>query len=262
MQQLCDDLVAEHRDLDEIVAVADLDAPTPAPGWSVGDQISHLWFFDQRAVLALTDGEAFASDAAALVVALTNGADPSVALGRALGKGELVRRWRVDRGRLVDVARTVDPATRVPWYGPAMGARSFVTARLMETWAHGQDVADGLGVTRSPTDRLRHVAQLGVRARPYSYAVNGLPPPDGEVHVRLDSPSGQVWEWGPATADDRVTGAALDFCLVVTRRRHVDDVDLTVIGAQATRWMAMAQVFAGPPGEGRASGQFRSTDRP
>ena len=263
MQQLCDDLVAEHRDLDEVVAVADLDVPTPAPGWSVGDQISHLWFFDQRAVLALTDGEAFAADAAALGEALTNGADPSVALGRALGKGELVRRWRADRGRLVDVARTVDPATRVPWYGPAMGARSFVTARLMETWAHGQDVADGLGVTRTPTDRLRHVAHLGVRRPPVQLRRQRAPdPPRSRCTCASTRRPGRCGSGDRRDADDRVTGTALDFCLVVTRRRHVDDVDLTIVGAEATRWMAMAQVFAGPPGEGRAAGQFRSTDRP
>jgi uncharacterized protein (TIGR03084 family) len=252
VDQICDDLAAEHRELDELVAVADLSTPTPARGWSVGDQISHLWFFDQQALIALTDPPRFEAGAAELLAAVTDGsADPSVALGRVLGKGELIRRWRVDRATLLDVARSVDARSRVPWYGPSMGARSFVTARLMETWAHGQDVADALGVVRPPTDRLRHVAHIGIAARPFSFAINGLPPPDEDVFVSLAAPSGDAWCWGREGAASTVRGPALDFCLVVTQRRHLDDVDLEVTGDVATRWMAVAQAFAGPPGPGR-----------
>lgn len=257
MEHICDDLVAEHRALDELVAVADLSTATPAPGWTVGDQVSHLWFYDQRAVLALTDPDAFRADAEALMHAAgaaASGADvvdPSVALGRALGKGELVRRWRVDRARLVAIARTVDPATRVPWYGPEMGARSFVTARLMETWAHGQDVADGLGAIHVASDRLRHVAHIGVATRAYSFVANGREPPVAPVHVRLDAPSGAVWTWGDDDAENRVSGPAVGFCLVVTQRRHLDDAGLDVRGDVAGEWMSIAQAFAGPPGPGR-----------
>lgn len=258
MDRVCDDLDAEHRALDEVVAVADLTTSTSAPGWTVGDQISHLWFFDQQALLALTEPAAFQHDAARLLAAMSDAAsDPSVALGRALGKGELIRRWRIDRARLIGVARTIDPKARVPWYGPAMGARSFITARLMETWAHGQDAADGLGVTRVPTDRLRHVAHIGVGARPFSYLANGREPPAVDIHVRLDAPSGDVWTWGAADAANRVCGPAVDFCLAVTQRRHLDDVDLDIVGDVASEWMSIAQAFAGPPGRGRESGQFR-----
>ena len=108
--------------------------------------------------------------------------------------------WRSDRARLVEYARTVDPKARVPWYGPAMGARSFITARLMETWAHGQDVADALGVTRQPTDRLRHVAHIGVGARRFSYVANGRPVDETPVRVELVAPSGELWVWGPDDA--------------------------------------------------------------
>ena len=117
------------------------------------------------------------------------------------------------------VARALDPAARVPWYGPPMGARSFVTARLMETWAHGQDVVDALGVERRPTDRLRHVAHIGVRARPFSYVVHGLDVPEVDVAVELTGPDGDV-DVGRQPARRRVSGPALDFCLVVTQRRH------------------------------------------
>lgn len=254
MQQLCADLAAEHAALDAVLDVApDWDAPTPADGWSIRDTVSHLWFFDQRALLALTDPDAFAADAAEL---LERGIDASVEPGRAITPSELHDAWRRDRTALIDHAATVDPSTRVPWYGPAMGARSFITARLMETWAHGQDVvdvvADVVGVDREPTARLRHVAHIGVRARPFSYAVNGRELPDVDVYVGLDGPDGDRWEWGDTGLPDRVTGSALDFCLVVTQRRHLSDTTLAVEGPAATEWMSIAQAFAGPPGTGRA----------
>src|SRR6478752_780085 len=164
MDAICDDLAAEHADLDRIVAALDdaaWDTPTPAAGWMVRDQISHLWFFDQRAALALTDPDAFAEDAKALLAG--GGTDASIAPGRACSPAELLAAWRTDRASLLALARTIDPSTRVPWYGPAMAARSFITARLMETWAHGQDAAAALGVVRRPTPRLRPVAPIGVR---------------------------------------------------------------------------------------------------
>jgi uncharacterized protein (TIGR03084 family) len=137
-----------------------------------------------------------------------------------------------------------------------MSAASSLTARFMETWAHTQDIADALGVTREPTDRLRHVAHIGVGARAFSYLAHGLPPSDDPVLVTLTAPSGAVWTWGPTDAVDRVTGSALDFCLLVTQRRHRDDLDLEVEGPAALQWMKIAQAFAGPPGAGRSPGQF------
>ena len=124
----------------------------------------------------------------------------------------------------------------------------MATARLMETWAHGQDVADTLGVDRQPTDRLRHVAHIGVRARDYAYLVNGLTPPAEEFRVELAGPSGDSWTWGPEQATQRVTGPALDFCLLVTQRRHRDDLAVLAEGADAEQWLTIAQAFAGPPG--------------
>jgi uncharacterized protein (TIGR03084 family) len=173
--------------------------------------------------------------------------------------GALLAAWRAERIALADVARATDPSDRVPWYGPAMAARSFITARLMETWAHGQDIADALGVTRVPTTRLRHVAHIGVRARPFSYMIHSRPVPDEPVFVSLEGPDGARWEWGEP-AVNRVSGSALDFCLVVTQRRHVDDTGLTVEGAAAAEWIGIAQAFAGAPGAGRRRGQFRSSE--
>jgi uncharacterized protein (TIGR03084 family) len=131
-----------------------------------------------------------------------------------------------------------------------MGAKSFLTARLMECWAHGQDVLDALGVERTATDRLRHVARLGFITRGWSYANRGLEPPPGEVRVELAGPSGESWCFGPEDAPSAVTGPALDFCLVVTQRRHVDDTDLRITGEVARDWLEKAQAFAGPPTDG------------
>ncbi|MEY4371235.1 MAG: hypothetical protein RL219_4 [Actinomycetota bacterium] len=263
MQQICDDLEAEHAALDAVVAPLDASAwgqSTPAAGWSIGDSISHLWFFDQRARLALHPDtvEEFRADAARLTSGLTSGVDPSVEVGRAITPAELLANWRADRSRLIALARSVDPSARIPWYGPAMAARSFITARLMETWAHGQDIRDALGLAPEATERLRHVAHIGVRARPFAYATNSRALPDADVRVELRSPSGELWEWGDASSVDRVTGSALEFCLVATQRRHVADTSLAVSGPLAAEWMGIAQAFAGPPGGGRRPGTFRS----
>jgi len=257
MDQICDDLVAEHAVLDALVADLDearWDEATASPGWSVRDQISHLWFFDQRSLMALSDPDEFAADTKRLMAA--GGTEASVAPGRAITGASLLDAWRTDRTRMLEVARAVDASVRVPWYGPAMGARSFVTARLMETWAHGQDVADALGRTREPTERLRHVAHIGVRARPFSYAIRQMQMPEADIHVALTTPAGDTATWGSPAAADSVRGPLLDFCLVVTQRRHRADTALDIVGEAAQEWMSIAQAFAGDPGSGRTPGQL------
>jgi uncharacterized protein (TIGR03084 family) len=121
----------------------------------------------------------------------------------------------------------------------------------METWAHGQDILDALGTNLVATVRLRHIADLGIRAMPYSYAINNLPPPTDAVLVELTAPDGAAWSWGAADAVNRVEGNALDFCRVVTQRRHPDDTGLIVTGPVAQQWISIAQAFAGPAGPGR-----------
>jgi uncharacterized protein (TIGR03084 family) len=165
---------------------------------------------------------------------------------RALGD-RLPDVWRQTRAELLAALSAADPAAKVPWYGPPMSPSSFATARLMEYWAHGQDIADGLGVARTPTARLRHICHLGVRTRGFSYAVRGRQPPAGDVRVVLTAPDGETWQWGDPAAADKVEGSALDFCLVVTQRRNVADTALRVSGDDAAEWMSLAQAFAGPP---------------
>lgn len=260
MDALCDDLAAEHADLDRVVdSGSRLSTPTPATGWTVGDQLSHLWFFDQRAVMAMADPEEFAQDARHLMAVMTEsgGTDMSVEVGRDIEPDELLAGWRDERATLLAAGRAIDPRARIPWYGPAMSARSFITARLMETWAHGQDVVDAAGAARRATDRLRHIAQLGVITRGWSYAVRGMEAPEGDVGVVLERPAGGTWMWGPSDGPDRIEGPAEDFCLVVTQRRHVADTALIVTGPAAADWMAHAQAFAGGPTEGPAPRRSR-----
>lgn len=250
LHSLLEDLRAEMTDLDRIVAAADdLQRPTPAEGWTIHDTVGHLAFFDRESVLAITDPEAFTAKVAAMDPATFM--DDAVAEMRARSAAELLELWRAGRDRELAALGGADPKARLPWYGPPMNPLSFATARLMEYWAHGQDVADALGVRREPTDRLRHICHLGVRTRGFAYANRGLPAPEGEVYVEVTSPGGDTWSWGDPEAADRVTGTAEHFALLVTQRRHRDDLDLDVIGPLAEEWVCIAQAFAGPPGPGR-----------
>lgn len=250
---LVDDLAAEHLALDEMVAGLDAPEwlrPTPAEGWTIADSISHLAFFDRTARLALTDPERFAGHLREMASEART--EPDVALGRSGDPAALLEGWRAGRSELLDAARRADATVRVPWYGPAMSFASFVSARLMETWAHGQDVADALGRPPVATDRLRHIVHLGVGARAYSFRVRGLQDPGGPVRVEAEPPDGGApWTWGPAGATDFVRGPALDLALVLTQRRHLRDTAVTVDGPTADAWMAIAQAFAGPAGPGR-----------
>ena len=255
---LCDDLLAETSDLERLVSDLDTSGwatPTPAEGWDVKDQVGHLAYFDDRARESMTDRDAFVAHRDE-TLAHPDFADRMAADSRRFDGPDTLSWFRGASAALVEVARRTDPSARVPWYGPDMSAASSITARIMETWAHGQDVADALGGHRAPTDRLRHVAFIGARALPNSYQARGRPVPDAPVRVELRAPSGDLWAFGPDDSSDTVRGPALDFCLAVTQRRHPDDLDLVVQGPVAEEWMSIAQAFAGPPGSGRRPGQF------
>ncbi|MGW0514486.1 TIGR03084 family metal-binding protein [Streptomyces olivaceoviridis] len=249
-----DDLRAESGELDRPVAELSPSSwalPTPAPGWTVAHQIAHLAWTDRSALLAVTDADAFRALVEKALAAPGSFVDEGAEEGAELPPAELLAAWRGGRTALDRALRDAPAGARFPWYGPPMSAASMATARLMETWAHGLDIADALGVVRPPTDRLRHVARLGVRTRDFAFGVHGLTPPDEEFRVELTAPSGQVWAYGDERAAQRVTGPALDFCLLVTQRAHRDDLALTATGPDADRWLGIAQAFAGPPGTGR-----------
>ncbi|MGO1165712.1 MAG: TIGR03084 family metal-binding protein [Janibacter sp.] len=246
--------------LDECTAldalVADIDeqdwaAATPAAGWSIAHQIGHLAWTDEVALLAATAPEDFAAEVEAALRDVSGHVDTQAAKGAAAPPAELLTRWRTSRERLAAALRETPSDTRLPWFGPPMSARSMATARLMETWAHGQDVADALGVRREPTDRLRDICHLGVRTRDFGYVINDETAPSTPFDIRLTGPDGDLWTWGESVTGDSVTGSAEDFCLVVTQRREVTDTDLVATG-EAAHWLTFAQAFAGPPKEVRA----------
>lgn len=248
------DLSAESNDLDALVApltVGQWGSPTPAAGWSIAHQIGHLLWTDRLSLTAITDEAAFTDALTAAMNNPTGFVDAGAAELAALPPADLLADWRSTRARLHQALLGVADGRKLPWFGPPMSAASMATARMMETWAHGLDVADALAIRRPATARLRSIAHLGVRTRDYSFTINDLTPPAEPFHVELHAPGGGVWVWGPVNADQRVTGSAEHFCFLVTQRRALADLDLTAYGDDAQRWLEIAQAFAGPPGRGR-----------
>ncbi len=251
--QVCNDLTAEHDALVDVVSgIGDdaWDTPTPAEDFAVRDQVAHLAYFDDKGRLAVEDPDGFAADRERLLADFSLFEIEHHALaGRP--RGDVVAFWAEAFAAEVALLRAQPAGERIAWFGPPMSAASFATARLMEHWAHGQDVLDAVGLVRPATDRLHHVAHLGVITRGWSYTVRGRVAPEAPVRVELAAPSGGTWTWGPEDAEDVVRGDAEDFCLVVTQRRHRQDTGIETVGPLAAEWMSIAQCFAGPPGPGR-----------
>jgi len=255
------DLAAEGERLDALVAGLDEQGwrtPTPAEGWDIATTIAHLLWTDETSVLAATDKERWDAVVMQAIEDPTGFVD-TAALGLAgsLGGTDLLQRWRDSRAALEKALRDVPEGTRLPWFGPPMSPASMATARFMETWAHGLDVDDALVTTGAltawpePTDRIRHVAHIGVRTRDYAFVNAGLEAPTEQFRIELTAPSGELWTWGPEDAAQRVSGSAYDFCTLATQRRHRLDTDLVAEGPHADRWLDVAQAFAGPAGNGR-----------
>ncbi|MGO8875886.1 MAG: TIGR03084 family metal-binding protein [Acidimicrobiales bacterium] len=249
---LVGDLAAESTDL---VAMLDerlrsdpaiVEKPTPAEGWTVADQLAHLAYFDEALLLAMGDPLEFRVERDLLIA--RGGEVAALARERHQARGGSLLGWFQEaRADLVTTLRGDDARRRVPWYGPDMSLASAATARLMETWAHGQDIADAVGAWRHATSRLRHVADLGVRTYAFSFTVRGLAAPEVPVRVELMGPHLEEWSWGPPDAADVVKGSAEEFCLVVTQRRHLAATSLVVEGVTARAWLSIAQAFAGAP---------------
>jgi len=258
MKELIRDLAEEYESLDGVVsplAEEQWARKTPFASWTVRDEIGHLAFFDGAARLTSADPGGFSRHLAEMAT-LPDPFEDTLARGRALSAPALLSWWRSEREGLLCAFSSLDSKTRLAWYGPPMSARSLATSRIMETWAHGQDILDALGRTRPPTVRLRHIAHLGVSTFSWSFLNRGMTPPAAPVFVEISGPSGERWSWGPPEAADRIRGSAEDFCLVVTQRRHVEDTSLETKGDAARQWMRVAHAFAGPPAEGPKPGRF------
>jgi uncharacterized protein (TIGR03084 family) len=253
------DLAAEQQALDQIVAdlpAARWDDPTPAPGWSVRHQIAHLSFFDDVARMAIADHDAFTRQKVVRDRSPAAYREANVETARTSEPADLLEAWRRNAADLQVALGSADLTARAPWFGPSMSVASLASARLMEYWAHGQDIRDTLGLPPSESARLRHVAHLGYQTRDYAVSLHDQPPLSEPIHLDLVAPGGGTWTWGEPSADQVVRGTAVDFCLLVTRRRHLADTGLQVVGDEATRWAEVAQCFAGDSGAGRRAGQF------
>ncbi|MEV6909828.1 TIGR03084 family metal-binding protein [Amycolatopsis sp. NPDC051071] len=254
------DLTTEGEQVDALVA--DLDGagwalPTPATGWSVKHQIAHLSFIFKIAGLAAAEPQKFVELAK---TSMARGFDAAVnaALDDYLGDPDevVLARWRAERDAGIKALAAVPADQVVPWLVNPLPPAILACAGMMELFAHGQDVADALGVRPRRTDRLAYLVGFGVRVRDFGYEARGLTPPEQEFRFEITSPSGQLWAFGPEDSRQRITGSAEDFCLLITRRRHRDDLDVRAEGALADHWLDIAQAYRGPAGEGRRPGQF------
>jgi uncharacterized protein (TIGR03084 family) len=259
LETLLADLTAEGDQLWSAVAGLDREGwatTTPAAGWTVATQVAHLLWTDETATAAAhsVDPERKGAWDEIVLKAID---DPYRFVDEAAGEVSrlspeaLLARWGRARTDLATALRELPDGQKMPWFGPPMSPASMVTARFMETWAHSLDVYQALEIEPPVTDRIKHVAHLGVRTRDFAYAVHEQTPPAEQFRVELGAPSGDTWAWGPEDAAQSVTGSAYDFCLLVTQRVHRDDTDLVATGADAQHWLTIAQCFAGPPGEGR-----------
>jgi uncharacterized protein (TIGR03084 family) len=258
------DLRAEANELHEFLATLreeDWGRPTGFQGWTPWDVVSHLHFFDRFSLVALEGEEAFAARRKHFVESVSSGLSGAEITRRELGElapAELLERWRDGYRELATQLGACEPKRRLPWFGPDMGVRMFTTARLMETWAHGQEIYDLMRVKRTATDRIRNIAVIGVKTFGWTFVNRRLEVPGPPPYVRLVAPSGAIWEWNEPGDEEFVRGDALDFCHVVTQGRNIADTQLEVGGDIANQWMSIAQCFAGgaadPPKPGERSG--------
>lgn len=254
LQSLKRDLLEETLSLDDVLGSLDDEdwaIPTLAAGWTIAHQVAHLAWTDDALLLAMTSPESFASLRAEVTAPESTVIDDAAANGAASAPRDVICRWRSGHKRVLHQFLKHPPTEKIPWFGPPMGPASALTARIMETFAHGQDIRDALGLPAAPSNRLRHVIHLAVMAMHFSFTNRSLPPPQSPVRIEAEF-QGETWAWGPASASDRVTGDALDLALLVTRRRHPGDCHVLAEGETARAWIAIAQAYAGPAGAGRA----------
>ena len=256
-------LTAHGEEVDRLVA--DLDAagwetPTPAPGWTVAHQIAHLSATFRMAETAVRTPDAFRQLLGTLGSDFTANVDRALSPYLAEPRDVLLKRWRAERSAIDEALAGTAPMHLVPWLVRPLPAAVLAAAGMMECFAHGQDIADALGVRRRHDDGIRHLVDFVSRTWDFGYQSQGEPAPDVPPRFEVTAPSGELWTFGPEESAQRVTGPAVDLCLLATRRRHRDDLALTAVGAEADHWLDIAQAYRGPAGPGRQPGQFAGGD--
>ena len=222
---------------------------TQFKNWTINDIITHLHMWNWAADLSLNDESALLE-----FIGQVKSKIPQIGMRKfetdwinGLAGQALVSRWREYYTEMAARWVDADPRIRLKWAGPDMSVLSSITARLMETWAHGQAVYDQLGVKRVDTDRIHNIAVLGVNTFKWTFLNRNWTVPDHVPCVVLAAPSGERWSWNESNLDNRISGSATEFCQVVTQTRNIADTQLKVSGPVAERWMANAQCFAGTP---------------
>lgn len=253
LKSLIQDWQNEAADLEAVVqnrTEEEWNRETPAKGWTVKHQIRHLNWTDEMYCLAITKPEEFQAQVEKLKVPGNTIVDDGAAHRTDIPGTEILNEWRASRARLEELLLGLEKGARIPWIATSMGAASAATARLMETFAHAQDVKDTFGVETVPTERLKQIAHLAIRALPHNFKTNGLPVPQEPIFVELTF-GDERWTWNDPEASQKVSGPALDFVQLAVRRRHLDDGALQVHGEDAAQWLDIVQAYAGKRGEDR-----------
>lgn len=252
-------LKAEGDSVDHLVAGLDKDAwetPTPAEGWTVAHQIAHLAATFRMAGLAAAAPDEFRRMMSQMSDSFESNVQAAMAPYVAQPPSRLLAAWRDERATTQKALAAVADGTLLPWLVRPIPAPVLAAAGMMELFGHGQDIADALGTARQHTDRLRYLVEFALRTWDFGYLARGLEAPDTRFQFRVTAPSGARWQFGPVEAEQTITGSATDLCLLVTRRRHRDDLALKATGDEADRWLDVAQAYRGPAGPGRRPGQF------
>jgi uncharacterized protein (TIGR03084 family) len=252
-------LTADCDELDELLAGLDDEQwklPTPAPGWTITHQVAHLAATFRMAGLSASDPDAFIALMQRLDQNFTQNVANALSDYLSDPPEVLFGRWQAERVAAVKALSSVPADQPVPWLVNPLPPAILMMAGMMEAFAHGQDIADALGVRRTRTDRIKFLVAFAVRTWDFGYLARDEAPPQVEFRFELTAPSGAVWQFGPEDASQRISGPAEDFCLLVTRRRHRDDLAITAVGPDADHWLDIAQAYRGPAGEGRRPGQF------
>jgi len=258
-QDVVADLTAEGNAVDAMVSglhASQWTLPTPAVGWTIAHQIAHLAATYRLAGLAAADPDAFTALTSRLSDDFNANVDGALSQFLADPPEALLTRWRAERANAEKALAAVPPGQLLPWLVRPLPASVLAAAGMMELFGHGQDIADALGVRREHTDRIGHLVFFAVRTWDFGYQARGLATPEAEFRFEITAPSGALWTFGPADSTNRITGPAVDFCLLVTRRRHPDDLAVKAQGSEAEKWLPLAQAYRGPAGPGRQPGQF------
>jgi uncharacterized protein (TIGR03084 family) len=264
MQKICLDLLAEYDELNAILSTLteqQWQQKSLFKGWSIYDHVEHLHFFDLQGLNAIKQPKTFEHYVAqfkekAKVQSFVEIARDHIGLQ---SHQQLLTKWSSTYLELIQYLQTFSTEQKLPWFGPPMSALSFISARLMETWAHGQSILDTLNIPRSGTERLYYIAELGVKTFSWSFKGKGLPVPAIKPFVELTSPSGDIWQWNDPKSTSKISGSALGFCQVVTQTRNAADTNLMINGICAQQWLEVAQCFAGKPSRPPAVGVRRLT---